>query len=85
MRWPLVMVHWQDSSEVSGWTVLKDWEHRGSLDCVSVGFLFARENGNLTLVPHVAYVADDDRRQGTGMMIIPEAAITAVETIREAA
>jgi hypothetical protein len=85
MRWPLVLVHWQDSSEVSRWTILKDWEHRSALDCVSVGFLFSRENGNLTLIPHVAYVDDENRQQGTGMMIIPEAAVTALETIREAA
>lgn len=82
---PLVLVRWLDSSEVSGWTVLKDWAHPEPLDCVSVGFLYARENGNITLIPHLAYAADDERRQGTGMMVIPEVSVQSVEMLRDVA
>ena len=85
MTMPLVLVRWLDSSEVSGWTILKDWDHPEPLECLSVGFLYAKGNGNLTLVPHLAYGHDENRRQGTGMMVIPEKAIVSVETLREAA
>lgn len=60
---------------------MRDWSHRGPLECVSVGFLFAQENGNVTLIPHLAYANDEDRRQGTGMMIIPETAVTRMDTL----
>jgi len=49
-----------------GWQSIGDWEGIGSLECVSVGFLFAENEQTKTLIPHFAYVNDDANRQGSG-------------------
>lgn len=69
MRWPLVRVHWVDStSPRMGWTNIATWEGVGSLECVSVGYLIAEDEKTKTIAPHLAYPDDDEQCQGNGIM-----------------
>ena len=81
-RWPLVMVRWLDSSAPRGWQPMAEWQGAGSLACVSVGFLFARDETAATVIPHFAYPDDDRNRQGSGIMVIPAGAIVSINELR---
>jgi hypothetical protein len=80
-KWPLVLVRWLDSASPRGWQPIGDWSGPGSLECVSVGFLFAENDQTKTIIPHFAYADDDVNRQGNGIMVIPCGAIVSIETL----
>jgi hypothetical protein len=80
-KWPLVCVRWLDSSSPRGWQPLAEWSGIGSLECVSVGFLFAVDADSKTIIPHFSYPDDDVNRQGNGIMVIPLGAITSIERL----
>jgi hypothetical protein len=77
-RWPLVRVHWLDSAAPRGWQPMADWPETHSLECVSVGFLYAEDKYAKTIVPHFAFPDDDVNRQGGGVMVIPAGAIVSM-------
>lgn len=80
-RWPLVKVRWLDSASPRGWQPMADWRGAGSLECVSVGYLYGEDAISKTIVPHFAYPDEDSNRQGGGIMVIPAGAILSVETL----
>ena len=81
LPWPLVCIVWRDSSSPRGWLNLKEWGGVHSLDCVSVGYLIAEDDESKTLVPHIAYPAEEENRQGAGIMVIPAGAVVSVERL----
>ena len=78
---PLVRIRWLDSSSPRGWLPLRDWSGVGSLECESVGYLFAEDEQTITIVSHVAFPDDDASAQGHGIMVIPRGAIIAQESL----
>ena len=79
--WPLVLIRWLDSSAPRGWQALSEWPGVGSLECVSVGYLYAQDDKSKTIIPHFAYPNDPISRQGSGIMAIPIGAIVSIETL----
>ena len=80
-RWPLVRVRWLDSTAPRGWQPLADWRGAGTLECISVGYLYAEDEISKTVIPHFAYPAEESNRQGGGIMIIPAGAILSIERL----
>ena len=80
-RWPLVLVRWLDSSVPRGWQNLADWPGVSSLECVSVGFLFAEDKLSKTIIPPFAYPEDEVNRLGSGVLIIPAGCIVSIEKL----
>lgn len=81
MKWPLVRIRWRDSSSPRGWQALAEWPGIGSLECVSVGYLFSENDDAKTVIPHFSYPDDDTNRQGNGIMVIPNGAVISVELL----
>jgi hypothetical protein len=80
--WPLVLVRWIDSaSPNTGWVRLQEYQGVGSMDCISVGYLIRDEAGRKTVAPHIAYPDDEEQRQGTGLMVIPDQAVLSIERL----
>ena len=71
-RFPLILVHWVDSSSRRGvWNPLEELRHDDvALACVSVGFLMKESHQSLTIAAHLT------EHQGGGDMCIPTCAIT---------
>lgn len=80
-RWPLVRIRWLDSSAPHGWQRMADWSGMGSLECESVGYLYAEDATSKTVVPHFAFFDDDTNRQGGGVMVIPAGAVLSIERL----
>lgn len=80
-KWPIVIVRWLDSASPRGWQSVAGWDGVGSLECVSVGFLFSSDDQATTIIPHFAYADDDTNRQGNGIMVIPSGAIVSIERL----
>ena len=78
---PLVRIRWLDSTSPRGWLALKDWSGVGSLECESVGYLFAEDEHTITIVSHVAFPDDEGSSQGHGIMVIPRGAIIGREDL----
>jgi hypothetical protein len=81
MQWPMVRIRWRDSTSPRGWQPLSEWKGVGSLECVSVGYLYADNDESKTIIPHFSYPDDDDNRQGNGIMVIPTGAIISIECL----
>jgi hypothetical protein len=81
MKWPLVLVRWLDSAAPRGWQPLADWKGAGTLDCVSVGYLYAEDEVSKTIIPHFAFPEEDANRQGSGILVIPAGAIVSIERL----
>ena len=60
---------------------MAEWRGIGSLECESVGYLYAEDATSKTIIPHFAFPDDDANRQGGGIMVIPTGAILSVETL----
>lgn len=60
---------------------MADWPGVGSLECESVGYLYAEDDRSKTVVPHFAFPDDDVNRQGGGIMVIPTGAVLSIERL----
>jgi len=84
MKWPLVRVRWLDSAAPRGWQPLAEWRGAGTLDCISVGYLYAEDGVSKTIIPHFAFPEEDANRQGSGILVIPAGAIVSIDRLVEA-
>ena len=78
----LVLVRWIDSAAPdTGWIRLREYTGVGSMQCLSVGYLIRDDDGRKTIAPHIANPDDEEQRQGTGLMVIPDQAVLSVERL----
>lgn len=80
-RYRLVLVEWIDTHSTPEWDSLDNLTEKcRPMQCKSVGWLVAKQNGATLLVPHIAktppYSAD-----GSGSMAIPDVAIVSIKDL----
>lgn len=77
------MVEWIDSHSGNRWQPIDELAAAAHpLYCRSVGWVVAKANGTLILVPHISGDGKDVREQGTGDIAIPIGAIKRTVRLR---
>jgi hypothetical protein len=82
LRRPLVWVKWLDSANPSSsdWQSVAEWRGFDSLECVSVGYLIAKDTQTVTLAAHLAYTSGDHTK-ACGIMVIPAGCIRSMKRL----
>jgi len=76
-KYPLVLIKWRDSHQVSGWHT--DEPATMPLMCSSVGWLIYDGEEAKTLAPHMT---DEETPQRSGEMTIPACAVVTMKVLR---
>jgi hypothetical protein len=78
----LYLITWRDAFGCSPeWSELPDILRRKSIECVSIGWIIAKNEKSITLVPHVTTHIEGQNTQYCGDMTIPRSAIESVQNV----
>ena len=86
MKCPLVIIHWQDSSQpLPAWKHLSDLPEFVATECASVGWLLRSDKRIKVLAQSLGGMEkpDGSNAQGMGIMTIPASCVVSLEHLGE--
>lgn len=80
----LVLIEWEDSCQpLPAWRHIADLPESRVIQCCSVGWLVSEANGVKMVAPNMGDIDSEDNLQASGIIRIPEAAITRMVELKE--